>query len=144
MTVATILKNKRNVVLTIKPTQTIAELAERLRSSHVGVMIVSSDGRALEGIISERDIAYGLAKHGAAVPDMKVSDLMTRNVITCSPKDTIAEVSKTMTVRKIRHLPVVEGSEMVGVISIGDVLRSRISEIELEANVLRDMAIAKR
>jgi CBS domain-containing protein len=144
MTVANILIGKRKGVLTIKPTATIGELAGRLRSAAVGVMVVSSDGHTIEGIISERDIAYGLAAHGAALSAMKVSDLMTQSVITCSPKDTIVDVSKIMTLRRIRHLPVMDGADLVGVVSIGDVLRSRISEIELEANVLRDIAIAIR
>lgn len=143
MTVANILKGKRNGVLTLQPTQTIAALAERLRSAGVGVMIVSSDGKSLEGIISERDVAYGVAVHGAALPMLKVSDLMTPVVITCSPGDTIAEVAKIMTLQRIRHLPVKDGAKLVGIISIGDVLKSRISEIQLEANVLRDIAIAR-
>ena len=112
MTVANILKGKRNGVLTVQPTQTIAALAERLRSAGVGVMIVSSDGKSLEGIISERDVAYGLAVHGAALPALKVSDLMTRAVITCSPGDTIAEVAKVMTLCRIRHLPVKDGAKL--------------------------------
>ncbi|MEZ5785232.1 MAG: CBS domain-containing protein [Xanthobacteraceae bacterium] len=142
---ANILKGKRNGALTIKPTATVRQLAESLRSAKVGVMIVSSDGQAVEGIVSERDIAYGLAMHGgAALQEMKVADLMTRSVITCSPQDKIVEVSKTMILRGIRHLPVVDGQQLVGVVSIRDVLRSRISEIELEASVLRDMAIASR
>ena len=105
-------------------------------------MVVSSDGKSLEGIISERDVAYGVAVHGGALPTLKVSDLMTPVVITCSPGDTIAEVAKIMTLQRIRHLPVKDGAKLVGVISIGDVLKSRISEIQLEANVLRDIAIA--
>ncbi|MGA7450927.1 MAG: CBS domain-containing protein [Rhodoplanes sp.] len=128
----------------MQPTQTIAALAERLRSARVGVMIVSKDGESLEGIISERDVAYGLAKHGAALSELRVSDLMTRSVITCAPEDSIGEVARIMMLQRIRHLPVKDGAKLVGVISIGDVLKSRISEIELEANVLRDMAIAHR
>lgn len=107
-------------------------------------MIVSKDGESLEGIISERDVAYGLAKHGAALSELRVSDLMTRSVITCAPEDSIGEVARIMMLQRIRHLPVKDGAKLVGVISIGDVLKSRISEIELEANVLRDMAIAHR
>ena len=96
------------------------------------------------GLVSERDVAYGLAEHGVSLPGMRVEDVMTETVITCTPQDTVAEVAKVMTLRRIRHLPVKEGDTIVGVISIGDVLKSRISEIELEANVLRDIAIAVR
>jgi signal-transduction protein with cAMP-binding, CBS, and nucleotidyltransferase domain len=144
MKVADILKGKSSAVMTVQPTLTIGALAQRLRSAGVGVMIVTSDGQTLDGIISERDIAYGLAAHGAALPSLKVTDLMTRAVITCSLQDTVVEVAKVMTMRRIRHLPVKDGAKLVGVVSIGDVLKSRISEIELEANVLRDIAIASR
>lgn len=144
MRVADILKDKRAAVMTVRPTQTIKELAERLKSAAVGVMIVSSDGEKLDGIISERDVAYGLAAHGAALPTLKVSDLMTKIVVTCTLDDKVADIAKIMTLRRIRHLPVRDGAKTVGVISIGDILKSRISEIELEANVLRDIAIANR
>lgn len=144
MRVADLLKGKPHAVMMVEPTLTVEALAARLRAARVGVMLVSRDGHVLDGIVSERDVAYGLAEHGATLPVLQVADLMTRTVITCSPTDTVAEVAKVMTLRRIRHLPVKEGDAIVGVISIGDVLKSRISEIELEANVLRDIAIAVR
>jgi CBS domain-containing protein len=98
----------------------------------------------LEGIISERDLAYGLAAYGDRLPSMRVSELMTRVVILCTPEDTIAEVMTVMTQRRIRHLPVKDGGRLVGIISIGDVLKHRLGEMQLEANVLRDVAIARR
>jgi CBS domain-containing protein len=140
MRVAEILKGKGSAVMTIRPTQSIGELSHRLRLAGVGAMIVSEDGHTLDGIISERDVAYGLADHGGHLYDLPVSELMTRGVITCSPSDTIAHVAKIMTLKRIRHLPVKEDDRLVGIISIGDVLKHRLSEIELEANVLRDMA----
>ena len=144
MTVANILKGKRTAVLWVPPSLSIGELAGRLRSSGVGVMIVSNDGESLLGLISERDIAHGLAVHGAALPSLKVSDLMARSVITCTPEDSVPEVAHIMTMRRIRHIPVTDNGKLVGVVSIGDVLKSRISEIETEANVLRDLAVAHR
>ncbi len=144
MQVDNILKSKRPAVLWVSPVMTIGEVAERLRSTDVGAMIVSNDGEALHGLISERDIAQGLAVHGAALLSLKVQDLMTRSVISCSPEDNTADIARIMTMRRIRHIPVVENGRVVGVISIGDVLKSRISEIELEANVLRDLAVARR
>jgi CBS domain-containing protein len=144
MQVDNILKSKRPAVLWVSPVMTIGEVAERLRSTDVGAMIVSNDGEALQGLISERDIAQGLAVHGAALLSLKVQDLMTRSVISCSPEDNIADIARIMTMRRIRHIPVVEDGRLVGVVSIGDVLKSRISEIELEANVLRDLAVARR
>ena len=144
MTVANILKGKHAAVLWVSPALSVGAVAQRLRSSGVGVMIVSNDGESLAGLISERDIAHGLAAHGAALPSLKVSDLMARSVITCTPQDDVAEIARIMTMRRIRHIPVIDGGKVVGVISIGDVLKSRISEIETEANVLRDLAVAHR
>jgi CBS domain-containing protein len=144
MQVENILQRKRPAVLWVSPVLSIGEVAERLRSADVGVMIVSNNGESLKGLISERDIAHGLAVHGAALLSLKVSDLMTRSVITCTPEDSVADIERIMTMRRIRHIPVVEGGKVVGVVSIGDVLKSKISEIELEANVLRDLTVARR
>ena len=144
MTVANILKGKRTAVHWVSPTLSVGTVAEHLRSADVGVMIVSNDGESLLGVISERDIAHGLAVHGAALASLKVSDLMARSVITCTPEDSVVEVARIMTMRRIRHIPVMDEGRVVGVISIGDVLKSRISEIEVEANVLRDLAVAHR
>jgi signal-transduction protein with cAMP-binding, CBS, and nucleotidyltransferase domain len=144
MQVDNILKRKQPAVLWVPPVLSIGEVAERLRATDVGVMIVSNDGESLLGLISERDIAHGLALHGAALHSLKVSDLMTRSVISCVPEDGIADIARIMTMRRIRHIPVVSCGKVVGVVSIGDVLKSRISEIELEANVMRDLAVARR
>jgi CBS domain-containing protein len=145
MRVADILKGKGSTaVMTVRPTETIGGLAQRLRLGGVGSMIVSHDGHSLDGIISERDIAYALPAHAGHLHTLPVSELMTKTVITCTPDHTIAEVAKMMTVHRIRHLPVTQGDRLIGVISIGDVLKHRLSEIELEANVLRDIAIAGR
>jgi CBS domain-containing protein len=144
MTVADILKSKGTAVITVKPTETIGGLAQRLRLAGVGAMIVSRDGESLDGIITERDIAYALPEHLDDLQDMRVSDLMTGTVLTCSPHDSIANAARIMTTHRIRHLPVKEGGRLVGVISIGDVLKHRLTEIELEASVLRDLALAAR
>jgi len=144
MTIANILKGKHTAVLWVPPALAVGAAAERLRSANVGVMIVSNDGESVLGLISERDIAHGLAVHGAALPSLKVSDLMARSVITCTPEDSVAEIARIMTMRRIRHIPVTDGGKVVGVVSIGDVLKSRISEVELEANLLRDLAVAHR
>jgi CBS domain-containing protein len=146
MRVADILKSKAkgDTVMMVRPTDSIRVLAQRLEEEGIGAMIVSSDGSALEGIISERDVTYGLAAHGAKLHAMTISALMTKAVITCAPGDGIAEVAKVMTQRRIRHLPVKDGPRLIGVISIGDVLKHRLSEMQLEANVLRDIAVASR
>jgi CBS domain-containing protein len=143
MTVATILKSKRPAVKTISPGATVRAFAEQLKAERIGAMIVSADGSSLDGIISERDLAYGLAIYGDRLPGLPVSQLMTNAVIVCTPEDNIAEVMKVMTQRRIRHLPVKQGDQLVGIISIGDVLKHRLDEMQLEANVLRDVAILR-
>jgi len=90
------------------------------------------------------DLAYGLAAHGGMLPKIAVSELMTKVVVVCSPEDSITDVMKLITQRRIRHLPVKDGDQLVGIISIGDVLKHRLDEMQLEANVLRDYAIAAR
>ena len=144
MKVADILRVKGSAVKTVTSDVTALELSERLRAERIGAMIVSNDGRSIDGIISERDLAYGLAAHGGMLPKIAVSELMTKVVVVCSPEDSITDVMKLITQRRIRHLPVKDGDQLVGLISIGDVLKHRLDEMQLEANVLRDYAIAAR
>jgi len=144
MKVADILRIKGSVVKTVTPAKTALELSEQLRAEQIGAMVVSDDGRSIDGIISERDLAYALAAYGSELSTIAVSKLMTRVVVVCSPEDSITDVMKLMTQRRIRHLPVKDGDHLVGIISIGDVLKHRLGEMELEANVLRDYAIAAR
>src|SRR5215475_4612473 len=125
MSIADILKSKGTAVMTVRPAETIGGLAQRLRLAGVGAMIVSRDGQSLDGIITERDIAYALPGHLDDLHEMRVSDLMTATVVTCSPQDSVAAAARIMTTRRIRHLPVKEGGRLVGVISIGDVLKHR-------------------
>lgn len=144
MRVADILKIKGTAVKTIEPTATIRALAQSLRIEAVGVMVVKDAQGGLRGIISERDLARGLAEFGNDLPSMPVSALMTETVITCAPDDTVATVAKVMTQRRIRHLPVLVNGNLTGLISIGDVLKHRLDEVQLEANVLRDFALARK
>ena len=138
------LRIKGSTVKTVTPDETALELSEQLRAAQIGAMIVSDDGSSIDGIISERDLAYGLAAHGRELPRIAVSKLMTKVVLVCSPEDSITDVMKLMTQRRIRHLPVKDGDQLVGIISIGDVLKHRLGEVQLEANVLRDYAMAAR
>jgi CBS domain-containing protein len=144
MKVADILRTKGSSVKTVKPDETALEFSEQLRAERIGAMIVSDDGASIDGIISERDLAYGLAAHGSKLPQVPVSRLMTKVVVVCSPDDAISEVMGVMTQRRIRHLPVQDGGKLVGIISSGDVLKHRLGEVQMEANVLRDVAIARR
>ena len=144
MKVSDILKVKGAAVMTVRPVDTVRAVAKRLLQEKVGALVVSDDGAALEGIISERDISNGVAVHGNNVGSLLASDLMTAGVITCALEDSIADVARVMTERRIRHLPVKEGNRLVGIISIGDVLKCRLDEMLLEARVLRDIALATR
>jgi CBS domain-containing protein len=144
MNVADILRTKGAAVTTVSAGASALVVAQRLRGQRIGAMLVSDDGHSIEGIISERDLAYGLATHAGNLPNVPVSELMTKEVITCSPRDSVSEIAKVMTQRRIRHLPVKDGDRLVGIITIGDVLKHRLVEMQLEANVLRDYAIARR
>ena len=105
---------------------------------------MSADGNSIDGIVSERDLAYGLATHLARLLTISISELMTKAVVVCSPEDSITDLMKLMTQRRIRHVPVKDGEQLVGIISIGDVLKHRLGELQMEANVLRDYAAAAR
>ncbi len=144
MKVADILSAKGSAVMTVRPTDTIVQLAHRLKLERVGAMIVSHNGTTIDGIISERDVTHALAEHGAEILNLHVSDLMTRAVVTCAPDDTIADIARIMTARRVRHLPVKHRGELAGVVSVGDVVKHRIDEMQMEANVLRDYAIARQ
>jgi len=143
MKVSNVLDVKGTDVFTVRPEETINTLSHRLRALRVGAIIVSSDGSTVDGIISERDVAFGLAEHGADLLEMKVSDLMTRSVVTCTRDSSISDLMKQMTQRRIRHLPVVENGKLVGVISIGDIVKHRLAEMQAETDVMRDYAIAR-
>jgi CBS domain-containing protein len=131
---------KGSDVFTIKPSETIGALSEKLREKRIGAVIVSSDGKAIDGVISERDIAYGLGVHKGGLHAMPVSELMTRTVITCTPKDKVSVVASTMLARNVRHLPVEEDGRLIGMISIRDVLKLRLEELQQEASLLRALA----
>jgi CBS domain-containing protein len=142
--VSDILQIKGSAVKMVRPDASAREFAVRLHAEQIGAMIVSRDGRSIDGIISERDLAYGLAAHGSELPTVAVSKLMAKTVVDCSPDDSINHVMKVMTQRRVRHLPVKDGDQLVGIISIGDVLKHRLDELEVEANVMRDYAVAAR
>jgi CBS domain-containing protein len=135
--VGNILKIKGRVYKTVRPDETVQEFARHLKDERIGAMIVTHDGSVLEGIISERDIAYGLSKHGQKLPDMKVSDLMTKVVIVCTSEDSIDDVMNLMTQRRIRHLPVKDSDQLVGIISMGDVVKAHLTGRLMAARMSR-------
>ena len=142
MKVSDILKTKGTEVMTVKPGETIGTLSHRLRMARVGALVVSENGRTVDGIVSERDVVRCLAERGADCMGVRVDQVMTKRVVTCAPDSNVAEVAKTMTANRMRHIPVVEGGRLAGIVSIGDVVKARLDEMELEAGVLRDLAIA--
>ncbi len=144
MKVASILKSKDGRVVTMRPESPVTSVIQRLRLERIGAIVISSDGATIEGIVSERDIVYGLAERGAELLVLKASDLMSRDVITCTPDDQIRQVMARMTHSRIRHVPVTEAGQLCGIVSIGDIVKNRLEEVELEANVLRDAYIAVR
>ena len=142
MTVAAILKTKGTHVETIRPDSTLRMAAWNLKVNRIGALIVSRDDQHVLGIISERDIVRALTDHGPDVVRLSVSDVMTTTVKTCSPGDSITALMARMTRDRIRHLPVVDDGRLAGIVSIGDVVKYRLDELELEANILRDTLIA--
>ncbi len=141
MNVEAILRHKGDAVTTVPPDATVAEAASMLRRLGIGALVVSRNGRAVDGILSERDIVHGLADRGAALLEQRVESLMTRRVITCSPRDTVAELMAKMTARRIRHIPVLRDEALAGIVSIGDVVKARVDEIEYEASSLRNFIV---
>jgi CBS domain-containing protein len=138
MLIAQILAGKSPDVVTTRPDATIAEVAKLLKAKRIGAVVVTDADGGLCGIISERDLARGLADHGADLLTLRVGDLMTREVSTCSPNDGIDQLMQQMTEGRFRHLPVVADGKMIGIISIGDVVKHRLQELEQEAHMLHD------
>ncbi len=144
MKISGILEVKGNEVMTVQPSDSIYDIARRLAQEKVGALVVSADGDSLDGIISERDICRGVGLYGPKTGSLLASDLMTREVITCGSDDRISDVARVMTERRIRHVPVRDGARIVGMVSIGDILKHRLDEVILQTRVLQDIAIAGR
>jgi CBS domain-containing protein len=137
MTVRAILDTKGHQIQSVEPEAKLSAAIQMLGERKIGAVLVMSNGR-IEGILSERDIVRVLGERGAAVLDEPVSAVMTRKVISCRQTDTVAAIMEMMTLGKFRHLPVVEGERVVGLISIGDIVKWRVREYEAEQEALRD------
>ena len=142
MTVEAILKHKGTRVSTIGRDATVAAAAQRLHLDRIGALVVTEGSRVI-GILSERDIVSGVARHGPLGLEKRVEELMTWPIITCSRAQGIKEVMALMTRHRIRHLPVVEDEALLGIVSIGDVVKHRLEELEMETGVLHDLMIAR-
>src|SRR5262245_49471229 len=137
MTVRAILDTKGHQVQSVEPGVKLADAIKILSERRIGAVLVLDQGR-IEGILSERDIVRVLGDRGAAVLEEPVSSVMTRKVVSCQEKDTVSEIMETMTLGKFRHLPVVDDGRVVGLISIGDIVKWRVGEYEREQEALRD------
>jgi CBS domain-containing protein len=138
MTVKIIIDAKGADVLTIEPTANLAAAARLLAERRIGALVVLGPGQRIAGILSERDIVRVLSERGASALDEQVGQVMTRKVDTCTYGDTIRSIMERMTAGKFRHVPVVERGRLAGIISIGDVVKHRIREVEHESEALRD------
>ena len=137
MTVALILKEKGPEVISVRSDQKVIEALEILKERRIGAVLVCDDGDQICGVLSERDVVRELPNHGGDLLNQTVSVLMTHDVITCAPGDSISDIMALMTRNRIRHLPVVEGGSLCGMISIGDVVKQKIAESEHEAEALK-------
>ena len=143
MNVRDMLGQKGDKVATVRPDATVDTALHKLKLEGVGALVVSEDDQSVAGIISERDIVRGLPDHGAALLSMKVSELMTQAVKTCKPDDKIQDIMLEMTRSRFRHMPVMADGKLCGIISIGDVVKNRLEELETETHVLRDYIVGR-
>jgi CBS domain-containing protein len=137
MNIDGILRTKGRAVATIRPDETVGAAVDQLISRNIGALVVSDDGESVDGIISERDVVHALAARGAGLLSLKVAEIMTRPVVTCDPADSVEQLMAEMTNRRIRHFPVVQDGRLCGIVSIGDVVKNRLDEVEFEARSLR-------
>lgn len=138
MLVDTILQTKGVIVHTLPETDTLADAVNLLNTHNIGAVVITDTGGAITGILSERDIIRRLGKDPAGALSLTIGEAMTRGVVTCTRDTNIADVMERMTSLRIRHMPVAETGELVGIVSIGDVVKLKIQEAEREAEVLRE------
>ncbi len=141
MQVSEILAAKGDRVISIASVASVGDVACTLRREGIGAAVVKSEGKDMAGIISERDIVASLADHGPAALEMHAADLMNRSVITCTPESSTQEIMEQMLMGQIRHLPVVKGDALVGMISVGDVVKAVLSELKWMTKVLQDQVV---
>jgi CBS domain-containing protein len=141
--ISTLLANKGSAVATIRGDATVAQAVEELSRHQVGALVVSDDGETIDGIVSERDVVRKMNERGQSVVDELVSSIMSATVTTCSPDDDTESLMRIMTERRIRHVPVTDGSRLVGIVSIGDVVKDRIEELEKNRTELIEYITAR-
>jgi CBS domain-containing protein len=137
MLVETILATKGSDVATAESAETVSQAVTRMEGNGIGALVITDLNGMPIGILSERDIACGVSRYGSNLADTPIASLMTRNLVTCKPDDSVADIMGIMTDRRIRHVPVLRDGRLAGIISIGDVVKVRLGEIEEEASQLR-------
>ena len=137
MKLSEVLRNKGSEVYLLKSDDSIADAATKLTEKKIGALLVEDSDGKIVGILSERDIVGGMGPHGADLHDVRIAELMTTNLVKCTGQDTVLQAMARMTDRRIRHLPVFDGDDLVGVISLGDLVKHRISEVQAESEALR-------
>ena len=136
MRLSEILRTKGAAVVTIAPEATVTDVLATLAQHRVGALVVSTDGRTVAGIVSERDIVRSLAAHGPSTLELTAAAIMTSEVVTASPTASVDDVMATMTERRFRHVPVTEEGRLVGIVSIGDVVNAKLRALEIETEQL--------
>jgi predicted transcriptional regulator len=143
MSIESILRRKGTDVSTIAPDASIKRAADWLLAKNIGALVVTS-GNAILGLVSEREIVHAFSRHGAAAGSMPVREIMQSGVTTVSPDESVIRVMNLMTHHRVRHMPVLRDGKLAGIVSIGDVVKYRLEDLELETNVLRDVYTAAR
>jgi CBS domain-containing protein len=143
MIVKTILKNKADAVITIGAYESVRDAMHAMVERKVAALVLTN-GSEVIGVVSERDILQAISDRGAAILNAPVGHIVTGPLVAVSPEETTKRVMHTMTHSRIRHLPVMQNDQLVGIVSVGDVVKYRLEELEMESNVLRDLAIAAR
>ncbi len=142
MFVSDILSQKGGLVFTVTLATTVAQIAQQLGARRIGSVLVMADTDTVAGIVSERDLVSAVSRHGAAALDLEARQVMTRDVVTCHPDDSIDHVMEVMTTGRFRHVPVVDRGELLGLVSIGDVVKARLEEARHETEALRAYIVA--
>ncbi|QIM21945.1 CBS domain-containing protein [Phycicoccus sp. HDW14] len=138
MRIADVVKRKGGDVVTVRPDATVTELLALLSEHRIGAVVVSDDGEAVHGIVSERDVVRHLHTDGAGLLEAPVRQIMTAEVHTCTPDDSLEDMASRMTDRRIRHVPVLQGDRLAAIVSIGDIVKFRIDTLQTERDQLRD------
>lgn len=138
MKAKSILDAKGNAVATTRPETMIAAAISTMVKEKIGALVVCEESEEIVGIVTERDVLHGLVEHGSALLEMPVADLMSRDVLTASPEDEVGNLMTVMTEHRCRHIPVTEEGALCGLISIGDLVKNRVEEMERESSQLRD------